>query len=446
MLAQATPRKGFAPPPEVPRYFAQKRLKPAFSYLDVWRDEHAHSFTVAKITELDVLASIKASLEQAIERGETFETWRAGLRDDLATRGWWGERVVADPTGQHGPASVDLSSPRRLRTIFETNMRSARAAGQWERIQRSKRALPYLLYVRTTSLEPRAAHLAFAGLVLPVDHPFWRTHFPPNGWRCKCAVRQISAREAARALGKPGYTDKPGEIVWESFENTRTGVVERTPVGIDPGFAWNPGLSSPGRVQKLAELLEAKLDAVTDVSNLEAQARRVMRDVVNGPGFEAMHQEAARVGTIRHAAQKAAKAAGANSDAARAAANAAAPFRTVNHPIAILPSRLDDFRRGRGAVVTASDEGIGHSYSSHPTTPDEWVMAQIALDRGQIQASRLDADRLWAFAANADGEPYCVVMVWRAGAWRVNTLFRVKPTYVLNQAAKDGRYVVEDAR
>ena len=51
---------------------------------------------------------------------------------------------------------MNFISPGRLQTIFSANMRSARAAGQWDRIQRTKDALPYLLYVRTTSKEPRA--------------------------------------------------------------------------------------------------------------------------------------------------------------------------------------------------------------------------------------------------------------------------------------------------
>lgn len=91
--------------------------------------------------------------------------------------------------------SVQLGSDRRLRTIYDTNMRTARSAGQWDRIQRTKRAMPYLLYTLGPSREHRAEHLKWADLCLPVDDPFWQTHIGPNGWGCKCGVRQVSKYE-----------------------------------------------------------------------------------------------------------------------------------------------------------------------------------------------------------------------------------------------------------
>jgi uncharacterized protein with gpF-like domain len=124
---------------------------------------------------------------------------------------------------------VDFSAPRRLRTIFQTNMRSAFAAGQWERIQRTKAALPFLLYVRTASVEPRPEHLRWAGIILPADDPFWRTHFPPNGWQCKCAVRQVSKFEARDKLRQDGYTDQAPALGERTFVNRRTGEVVRVP-------------------------------------------------------------------------------------------------------------------------------------------------------------------------------------------------------------------------
>ena len=56
---------------------------------------------------------------------------------------------------------VELGSPRRLKTIYSTNMRTARAAGQWERIQRTKATHPYLLYELGPSGEHRPEHVAW---------------------------------------------------------------------------------------------------------------------------------------------------------------------------------------------------------------------------------------------------------------------------------------------
>ncbi|MEP3431763.1 MAG: phage minor head protein [Roseibium sp.] len=259
-------QKGFQTPREVTDYFRQKRSRPAFSWGDVWGEEHAYAFTVAKAVDAELLGAFRSSLDGAIAGGESFETWKAKIAEDLKRLGWWGPRAIPDPTGADPDATVDFSRSRRLKTIFWSNMRAARAAGQWDRIQRTKRALPYLLYVRSSASDPREEHLAWAGMVLPVDDPFWSTHFPPNGWGCKCAVRQITLREANRLVSsgemefdgaRIPVTDKAPPIEVQAFTNRRTGIITQVPNGIDPGWQTNPGLS---RARTLAARLHEELE------------------------------------------------------------------------------------------------------------------------------------------------------------------------------------------
>ncbi|NTV80668.1 MAG: hypothetical protein HGA24_04505, partial [Candidatus Aminicenantes bacterium] len=49
----------------------------------------------------------------------------------------------------------------------------------------------------------RPLHRAWNGTILPVDHAWWKTHFPPNGWRCRCTVR---------ALDDSGQQSRPGAL------------------------------------------------------------------------------------------------------------------------------------------------------------------------------------------------------------------------------------------
>lgn len=251
-------RPQFPVPDEVKSYFSDKSLKPAFSWQDVWGQEHAYAFTVAKAVELELLTAFQKTIQTSIDVGEGLESWKARVLPELARLGWDRPRTVADPTGAWKDREVNFAAPRRLETIFWSNVRTARAAGQWERIQRTKEGLPFLLYVRTTSAEPREEHLGWVGLILPVDHPFWETHFPPNGWGCKCSVRQITAREAKKLLEDPFYTDEAPEEGYSDFENKRTGEVVKVPVGIDPGWGTNPGLS---RARTLVDNLSMRLDA-----------------------------------------------------------------------------------------------------------------------------------------------------------------------------------------
>lgn len=264
------------PPKDVLDYFRGKSLRPAFSWLDVWGQEHAHAFTVAKATEADVLASFRATIDDAITRGLGFEDWRANLEPRLKSLGWWGPRSVEDPeTGK--VAKVDFSSPRRLRNIFWSNMRAARAAGQWERAQASKDVLPYLLYNRTTAADPRQEHLDWVGILLPIDHPFWQTHFPPNGWGCKCSVRQVGRAEARR-LGGPS-ADPVVETT--PFVNRRTGERVDVPVGIDPGWHTNPGHA---RGRGLGRVLVDKIDRIPDSGGRQA----VIDDITGSDDFDRM--------------------------------------------------------------------------------------------------------------------------------------------------------------
>lgn len=224
------------PPKEAIRYFRAKGVKPGFSYRDVWRVEHAYAWTVAKAMTMDVLGSIRVEVDSALAIGRTFASFKKDLTPTLQKLGWWGEKEMIDPvTGE--PKMVQLGSPHRLKTIYDTNMRTARAAGQWGRIQRTKRSHPYLVYGLGPSRVHRPEHVAWAGTILPADDPWWDTHFTPNGWGCKCFTRQVSGREAER-LG--GVTARPSSrrIEWI---NERTGEVSKVPIGIDPGWDYNPG-------------------------------------------------------------------------------------------------------------------------------------------------------------------------------------------------------------
>lgn len=241
------------PSPEALAFWRNKTAVPSFDWRDVWAEEHAYSFTVAKAMRLDVLEAIRRAVDTAISTGVPFEQFARELTPRLQRMGWWGTQFVTDPeTGEELLAT--LGTPQRLRLIYDANIRSAHAAGQWERAQRTKFALPYFLYVQTTSAAPRDDHLAQVGTIAHVDDPYWDTWFPPNGWNCKCQVRQVSQLEADRLGHRP-----PPPVVTRPWLNKRTGEIEEIPVGIDPGWHRNPGKL---RHANLDELLSGTLDNV----------------------------------------------------------------------------------------------------------------------------------------------------------------------------------------
>lgn len=275
-MAEPPPRPGYRFPAPVPRealeYFRLRAPKVGFDYRDVWLQEHAHAFTVAKAMEVEILMDIREALSKAIAEGRTLEQFRKDLTPLLQRKGWWGKRVMTDPrTGEQVVAQ--LGSPRRLRTIYRANLRAARAAGIWQRAQRTKKTLPYFLYELGPSKEHRKEHSDWAGTLLPVDDPWWNDHFPPNGWGCKCRVRQVSRRDAGR---RGGPTSRPARNPEERL-NRRTREVQIVDKGIDPAWASNPG-KDRGRI--LMDDLNGKIErADYDL------ARSTVGSIVDGPIF-----------------------------------------------------------------------------------------------------------------------------------------------------------------
>ena len=233
---------GFNPPPpqEAMSFFRKKGYQTSFSWQDMWQEEHARAFTVAKAMRLDILEDIRQEVDRALVDGLTERQFKENLSPRLMAKGWWGKGLVFDPqTGQM--VMSQLGSSRRLGIIFDTNMRMARAAGQWERIQRSKERRPYLMYVIVDDSHTRPAHRAKYHIVLPVDHPFWDSWYPPNGWRCRCSVLQLSERDLERMGLQVTGDDELANIPTREWVNKRTGVVETIPEGISPGFNYNVG-------------------------------------------------------------------------------------------------------------------------------------------------------------------------------------------------------------
>ncbi len=229
------------PPKQALDYFKRKGLKPSFNYADVWREEHAISFTVAKMMQLDMLSELQQLLANNLRDGSTFHQFKKQATPYLQGKGWWGKKEQLDPlTGKL--VEVQLGSLRRLKTIYQTNMRTARAAGQWQRVEQTKKTHPYLLYELGPSKEHREQHVDWAGYLLPVDDSFWKTNFPPNGHGCKCRVRQVSRREFEHLKNTGRYMTKEAPPLRQrEWVNKRTGEIVNVPVGVDPGFDYNFG-------------------------------------------------------------------------------------------------------------------------------------------------------------------------------------------------------------
>jgi SPP1 gp7 family putative phage head morphogenesis protein len=218
-------------------FFRAKGWEIGFDWRDVWQEEHARAFTVAKAMSRDLLEDIRAEVDRALAEGTTLQQFAKALRPRLQARGWWGKALMDDPaTGE--TKVVQLGSPARLRTIYETNLRTSYMAGKWQRIQRAKKTLPFLRYVSVMDGREREEHHAWHGTVLPVDHPWWETHYPPCGWGCRCEPQALNQR----MLDRRGWeVNEPRKFAERDYVNKRTGEITKLERGIDPGWSYNVG-------------------------------------------------------------------------------------------------------------------------------------------------------------------------------------------------------------
>lgn len=226
------------PPEEAIAFFRAKGITIGFDWRDVWQEEHARTFTVAKAMTRDLVEDIRAAVDKAISEGQTLAQFAKDLQPLLFARGWWGRNLMTDPdTGEQ--RVVQLGSPARLRTIYQVNMRTAYQAGRWERIQRTRSAFPFLRYSSVKDGRERPEHGAWHGTVLPVNHPWWDTHYPPVGWNCRCTVIAMNSR----MLERRGLTltENPPRFPIRTHVNKRTGEVTQVEQGVDPGWSYNVG-------------------------------------------------------------------------------------------------------------------------------------------------------------------------------------------------------------
>lgn len=264
------------PPVEAIEYFRRKGYEISFDWRDVYAQEHARVFTVAKAARLDVLTDIREAVDAAIAEGKTLEQFQRELEPLLQEKGWWGRQQMVDPdSGEE--REVQLGSPRRLETIYDTNLRTSYSSGRWQQIERTKARRPYLRYVAVLDSGTRPQHRAWHGTVLPADHPWWDAHFPPNGWRCRCSVQQLSDRDLERFGYQPSPDSPPGGM--REWVNPRTGEVRQVPVGVDPGFDYHVGRAGADQARAL---LEEKIERTRKVAPDIAEAAE--RDLSESEG------------------------------------------------------------------------------------------------------------------------------------------------------------------
>ena len=170
-------------PREAIDWFGKKTPLDKKAWASLSEEARKRAFTAAWVTDLHVLQSVKDSLRQAIESGESFESWKKRVRSELGAK-WRRDNSY-------------------LETVFRNNVQSAYAAGRYQ-----AQTTPLILRMRpfwrlVVLLDGRTSEICTAlakpPTILPAEDPWWATHWPPLHHRCRTTVVSMSRRQAERA-------------------------------------------------------------------------------------------------------------------------------------------------------------------------------------------------------------------------------------------------------
>ena len=157
------------------------------------------AFTVAKLGQAELVDRVKWELVRSLEEGTGFaETWN-NIRD-LAEN----NRVF---------------NPRYWETVFRTNTQSAYVAGKLQGYEGTGARAYQLMVIddsRTTDSCRNLLRQTGYGMVLPVEHEFWKKYgFPPYHFNCRTSVRAVYSSQKGPYKEK---IDNPGMKEFKTFK------------------------------------------------------------------------------------------------------------------------------------------------------------------------------------------------------------------------------------
>ncbi len=215
--------------------FLRRKLNlPSESWRDIQSAAHDRAFVVAGATKADLLHDLRKAVDQAVKGGSIGE-FRKNFAEIVAKHGWTGWTGEGTKAGEAW----------RTRVIYQTNLMTSYAAGRRAQLLDPDlvERRPFWRYVHNDSVtHPRPQHKRWGDMKLTLrhDHPFWETHFPPNGWGCKCRVVAVAA---------PG--DGDGTEPPEGW--AQTDPATGAPLGIDEGWGYAPGARADSELRSFVQ-------------------------------------------------------------------------------------------------------------------------------------------------------------------------------------------------
>ncbi|MBF0454959.1 MAG: minor capsid protein [Magnetococcales bacterium] len=211
------------PMKEAVEFWKSKTTLTPGEYAKLTDEMKVKAFAVGGVAKKEQLTTIFNSMQLAVDDGISFGDFKKDIRDIADKRGW---------------------SRWRMETIFRTNIQTAYHVGRYKQMKQVAERRPYWQYDAVGDKRTRPTHNALDGTVHRHDSSFWSTWYPPNGFRCRCGVISLSARQVKRLGLTVTDKDPTGGLIEPKLADGSQQPAR--PLIPDPGFAHNPGQTQWG--------------------------------------------------------------------------------------------------------------------------------------------------------------------------------------------------------
>ena len=227
------------------------------------------AFTVAGIERMDTLRRLRDTIARLPE-GASWDEVKRDLAAEISP-------FVDTPAGA-GESGRSKAARARAEFLLRTHGFQAYSVARHQQQMEVVKDFPYWKYETVGDNRVRASHAALDGKVLRADDSWWKTHYPPWDWGCRCIVVPLDEEDAqeigiteSNDMPTPGrnenfsfdpsdasididalrkrYEEKPDLPGWKIFTNMcRSATVQAD--GREPETMWE--LMLDGKMQKTA--------------------------------------------------------------------------------------------------------------------------------------------------------------------------------------------------
>ena len=149
------------------------------------------AFTVAGIEQMDMLRKLRDTIAK-LPAGANWDDVKKELAADLS-----------DYVGGDAKAAK-----ARAEHLLRVQGFQAYAVARHQQQMATVKSHPYWMYETVGDNRVRPGHAALDGKVLRADDPWWKTHYPPWDWGCRCIVIALD-EEDAQEFGISEHNDMP---------------------------------------------------------------------------------------------------------------------------------------------------------------------------------------------------------------------------------------------